>query len=574
MTLWHVHRTFVNVIFEDGLGNVPAIGDLLRGHLSFGDLAPFFGEHLLIGYRMLILLNAKFLSLDMRLDPIMFVAASAVTASLLYAGCLKVFSNVRRALLVPIFLPLGFLCFSLVAPPEMLMTTQFVWGTVVALAIAWLLQRDFDTSGRERDHPRPRWQFIAVFVLIPVYFAVFSGAYFPGLMLGLFAMYAFRALLKRAKWFEVRTVAVLALVVVSALAYTYVLVTVEAQQQAAASGGIGHFFADFGTTLLSYVAGVGSGLIDQHTLTGTSPSVLLAVGGVMVAIGLVAMWLFVRTKMYLKTYLPVYCIFYSLGIVTSVRMGRGLLGGWGWIANEWYSFHLRFFIIGVAWILLYAFVECVRRIRVGEVRLFQRASWPIALVLVAVLFVGACQVAANGAQWKRGPWVRQWLADKRQALLYPGLYENPADVLLWPQAEVEKDRAILAKYSLSSFATPGWASLNPASRLGLVRSTGWYQDDWIGRSGRAVYNAQSAGSLQFEEVVPGFIHSNHVEVRLNGKLVFESNVTGGSAPSFTGRIRKGANLITVTCAQAVSPASLGINSDVRLLAIRLSVHRL
>ena len=70
LSLWYVRRTFVDVVWQDGLLHVLMIGRFLEDHGSLEDLVgPSFGGHLLFGYRVLLLLNAKLMSLDMRLDP-------------------------------------------------------------------------------------------------------------------------------------------------------------------------------------------------------------------------------------------------------------------------------------------------------------------------------------------------------------------------------------------------------------------------------------------------------------------------------------------------------------------------
>ena len=569
--LWYIHRTYVDTVFLDGFIFVPLIDRFLEGNWSLSDLFSPSWEHLLVGYGTLSLFNAKFLALDMRLDPVMFLAAYAFTAAIVYAECSRVSNTVRSYMLGILFVPLGLLCFSLVAPPMMLMSTQFAWGSAVALLIAWFLQRDFNTSAV--DPPRPRWPLIGMLVLMPLYFLGFSSAYFPGLVLGLGAMYIFRALLT-GKWRERRIILVAVVVTVCVLLYGYYMFVAPplSPGQMPISNSSAHYFTDPAGTIMSYLAGIGSGLIDIHTLELTTPSVILVIGGVMVVISAVALWLFVRTGMYRKTYLPVYCMFYSLGVMTAVRVGRGLYGDWGFITGEWYSFHLRFFVIGVVWILLYVIYERVRRSRVGEVRLVEWRSWPVVFAISAILFVGACHAAANIAQWQRGLSVHAWLEEKRNALLFPEFYDNASDLLYVSAEDLTKYRAILEKHSLSCFSPRGWADVVADSRDGILRFSGWYDDDWVGRKGYAVFTAQAEGEVSFEGFVPDFIDSNYVEVSLNDEVIFTGELAGGDRTSFSGHVRKGRNVIAVTCEREASPASLGVNPDLRPLAFRLSIQ--
>jgi hypothetical protein len=571
LSVLYIQRAYVNVMFADGILPAPMIGTFLAGHGTFGDLfGQPFGEHLLLGYRTMQLVNAEIFALDLRFDPVMFVVAFALTAAIIYAEFSKAFTGLRTQLLVPLFLPLGFLCFSLVAPPLSFMTAQFVWGSMLALLVASLLQRDWDNAPAGL-RGRPIWPLVCAQVLLPVYFFVFSGAYFPGLLLGLMAMYAFRLLMKRAKWREPRTLAVLLTSLACAAGYLLVLTSFGFSTQSADSGGLANFFTDPANTLLSYVAGVGGSVIDQHTLERFSPTVLLAVGGFMTATGVVAVWLFIRTKMYLKTYLPIYCIFYTLGIITAVRVGRGSLGDWTWVINEWYSFHLRFFALGVAWIVLYALVQAVQRIRWREVRLMSLGSWPIVFAPLALVAFGTIQLGANVAQWHRAPSVQQWFEQKRLALLYPQLFDAPADILLASPPDIAAARAVYQQYRLSSFSSPGVLPGADPTVFGVLRGDGWYGDDWIGSEGRAGVTTPNDTDVGITVFVPAFIPANQVVVRIDESVVFDASVAGGTTRSLTAHLHRGLNAVRVTCQRAVSPASLGLGADVRPLGCQVTV---
>ena len=255
-------------------------------------------------------------------------------------------------------------------------------------------------------------------------------------------------------------------------------------------------------------------------------------------------------------------------------MGRGFPGDWLWVVNEWYPFHMRFFAIGVAWILVYALVQAVQRIRRREARLVSWASWPIVFVGLAVLGFGAIQFGANVAQWHRGPWVQQWLEQKRLALLYPQRYDAPAEILLASPADVAAARAVFQRYALSSFSslysTPG----SDRTGFGVLRLDGWSSDDWVGLEGSAVLTTPIAADVRLTLFVPEFIPANQVVLRLDDSVVFDASVAGGTTRSFTAHLHQGPNVVRVTCQHAISPASLGVGGDIRPLGCLLTVRRL
>ena len=423
LSLWYIRRTFIDLAFEDALMHLPMIGDFLSGHGSLRELVgPFYGGHLLFGYRVLMLVNARFFSLDMRLDPVMSVAASAAMAAVIYAEFTSRLKETLRPLTSGLLAsPLVMLCFSLVAPPVMLMTTQFVWGTLAALLIAWLLQRDF------RRDPHDTRVFTAnnvgAMVLSVIYFLALSGAYFPGFLAGVIAMVAVRWIVGRRRP-ERRLWVAGSVIFASAVIYTWF--ANRSAGQGTASGGLRTFFTHPSDTLLSYVTGLGASLVDIHTLEGHSQVIWLVLGFALLALTVAALVAYFRLRLYEMSYVPLYCLAYPLGVITMVRIGRSDLGGWSWMGNEWYLFHYRFFVIGLVWILLYAAVAVVRR-GWRPAREWKSMGTLVALLVVlTAILVGGTHLIANGKQWRRGPYVKYWLEDKRNALLFPKYYDDPS----------------------------------------------------------------------------------------------------------------------------------------------------
>jgi uncharacterized membrane protein (DUF485 family) len=273
--------------------------------------------------------------------------------------------------------------------------------------------------------------------------------------------------------------------------------------------------------------------------------------------------------MYRQTYLPIYCMFYAIGVITAIRFGRGMNGDWTWLTSEWYNFHLTFFAFGVVWILLYALVEHLRRIRVDGKILF-KFTWPVAFSLVALAFILASHGYANVAQWQRSPSVYAWLAEKRNAMLFPDLYDDPAGILLGSKSDVAESRAILEKYKLSCFSPKSLAEFYASSRNGLIYVSGWWDDGWVSHRGNIFLTVPAEDDISFDGFLPSFIPSNHVEVKLNGNLIFDGTITDGEHATFSGHLQKGTNLISVICDKEVVPASIGANGDLRPLAFHLT----
>lgn len=569
--LWYVQKGFVDVIILDGFIHVPYIGDALEPGGTFADVvqAPFAGEHFLLGYRLMLFANAKLFGLDMRMDPLMFIVAFTATAAILHAESARVFSQFRPLARLIMFIPIGLLAFSLVAPPMLLMSTQFVCSTTVGLAIAWLLQRDLvEGDGASSFLRRPLSRALA---LIPLYFLL-SGAYFAGLVLGLLSIYIFRRLLEGTAWLERRFVMVAAVLVPCIAVYTFFMLRALSSPDSSNPRSFTLPFTKLWGLLLSHLAGIGAGLIDSHTIETTSSTAVLTVGLIGALIITFSLWLFVKTKMYRKTYLPVYCIFYSFGIVTMVFAGRSGKFGWRWITAEWYAFHLRFSIIGAVWIIVFAFASHVRNPNEEEGRSARRwRSWILPAGALSLIFIGGCQVVGNKAQWARAPHLKQYYEQKRLALLYPQLVDDPTIVLLWPEPLLSRSRAVLEKYSLSSFSRESRSEVERSLAKEPLRNSDWHDDAWVGRRGAMVFTAKTPKSLKLRVEGPQFIPTNLCEFRLNRDPFFSGTITGGATIELSAPVRRGTNVLTVSCEQSLSPSTIGQGSDSRVLAVRVSM---
>lgn len=568
--LWYVQRGFVDVIILDGFIHVPYIGNALEPGGTFADVvqAPFAGEHFLLGYRLMLFANAKLFGLDMRMDPLMFILAFTATAAILHAEFARVFSPFRPLARLILFIPIGLLAFSLVAPPMLLMSTQFVFSTAVGLAIAWLVQRDLvESESASSFLRRPLSRALA---LIPVYFLL-SGAYFAGLVLGLLSIYIFRRLLERTPWLERRFVMVAAVLVPCVAVYTLFMLRALSSPESSNPRAFTLPITKLSGLLLSHLAGIGAGLIDSHTIETTSSAALLTVGLIGALIITFSLWLFVKSKMYRKTYLPVYCIFYSFGIVTMVFAGRSGKFGWRWITAEWYAFHLRFSIIGAVWIIVFALADHVRKANEEEGRAARRwRKWILPAGALSLLFIAGCQVVGNRAQWERAPHLKQYYEQKRLALLYPQSVDDPTLVLLWPEPLLSRSRAVLEKYSLSSFSKESRAEVERRLAKQPLRSSDWHDDGWVGRRGAMIFSAKMPKSLKLSVEGPQFIPTNRCELRLNHDPFFSGTITGGATTELSVALRRGTNVLTVSCEQSLSPSTIGQGSDSRVLAVRVS----
>jgi hypothetical protein len=394
-----------------------------------------------------------------------------------------------------------------------------------------------------------------------------GGAYFPGFLAGIGAMALARRLCRR-KRLERRYWVVAAVILATAAGYSWF--ASQSAEQGNAAGGLRLYFSNAGDTILSYITGVGASLVDSHTLEGHSQTIWLMLGFLLLALAVCAVVLFVRLRLYEQSYLPMYCLAYPLGVITMIRVGRASFS-WEWMGNEWYAFHYRLFAVGVVWILISAAVVVVRRGWRPSLSWRNGGTLVMVLVVATAVVVGASHLIANGKQWRRGPYVRYWLEDKRNALLFPQYYKDPSGVLLPPKGGLEESRAVLERHHLSSFSAHSMAALNDASGYTVIPLDGWSGDGWIGRQASGAVLAETDGSVTMTARVPDFLPRNRVEVKVNGQTVFAGEISAGDERTFTAAVTEGLNEIDVVTGRTASPLALGIGRDERELGVLVTV---
>jgi hypothetical protein len=564
VSVHYVRRTYVDVVMLDGFAHVPFVDQVLDGNATLSSVTaePYFGEHLYLGYRAIMIANGALFGLDMRLDPVLFVLAFAGVAVLYHLEVARVVSQERRWPLWLLTVPLVFLSFSLVAPPLMLMTTQFVWACTVAVGIAVLAQRGI--YGERRRLP-----FLGALGLLPVYYFL-SGAYFPGLIAGLVGVHLARALLERRGLFDRRSLLLVGSAVGGALAYTALLVSTQEGEGDSVSGGLTLLVTDAGRSVLTYFAGLSAAVLDTHTLERSSDTTVTVLGGLVALTTVTACWLFWRTKMYERTYLPIFSIFYSLGIMTAVRAGRGSRTGWRGITAEWYAYHLRFLVIGVVWILLHALVlaYAARRSEKPTGQPVRRTLQVLAAVSGLTL-ITASQAYGNQAQWERAPHVKAYYAEKQRALLYPELYPDDSAVLLWPAPALDRARAALREHRLSGFSEVHLDTLDQDAAP--ITGGEWYPDGWIGRAGQAVVRVSAPRTLTLKLDAAPFLPTNKITVRLGSRVLIAEQLRGGTSRQVAVPLTVGVNVLSIDAATAVSPQSLGTSPDERPLSVHATL---
>ena len=138
---------------------------------------------------------------------------------------------------------------------------------------------------------------------------------------------------------------------------------------------------------------------------------------------------------------------------------------------------------------------------------------------------------------------------------------------------IDRDRSLFMWVDSSQSPARLVTSESDPTVFGVLRLEGWSSDDWIGHEGSAALTSPIAADVGLTLFVPEFIPANQVVVRLDGSVVFDASLAGGTTRSFTAHLHRGLNVVRVTCQQAISPATLGVGTDIRPLGCRLTVQK-
>lgn len=521
-SIFNVNRTFIDVPYLDGLMQVPTVEKYFNGTLKFSDIAQRWGEHRLIGYTLIFLLNTILFGLNMKMEPFVFVLVYFLIGLVLYF-CFKnifktIFKNKFKKWIGLLYLPILFIVFSLVHPPIMLMTTQFVIGTLFFVLISKYFDRICLDSKNLLD-------LILFLSLILVYIVVFSGANFGGMVLGFMICFLFKIFFSDKK--KPSLYCLISILFTLFLSISYFKLTRVDYDGVSLFEKIILFFYKFGESFKSILSGISATTLDVHTFEDTLGGreiLVLINGSVLLLIGIYSIFKYIFLKMYKFTYFPIFLMVYSLGHILSTRLGR-LDGGWMQPMSEWYSFHLYFYVIGILWIIFYDFLK-----KYGQIskKNFKNLIWKYKCNLMIFIFIlgwiFSFQFFSNLAQWHRGPYVKQWLEPKKVTLLYPT--DENLEYLLWTKEESLEAIRILKKYKLSVY--------REENLINFVKLYGWYNDNWINKSARATIKSGLDGlvlinvSLPKETFIKIYKDSLMLQILVNEKVVKEQNFSDGS----------------------------------------------
>lgn len=557
----HVRR---NIIVENQFAYMPLLQKVEDGTLTLADLWTPFGEHRVLGYKILFIGNALLFQLNSLMEALLMPLTFGVGAWILFLGYRKSLEGLAGDRFVQLsFLPMALL-FN--APSQY---ATFANGMIVGLAIgATLFVATFLVLDRYLRTPsRVGLATYAVAVVFTV--LVFGSAYSTGFAA---AVLAGAGAASYARWRESgalpwRHALSVAIPLLGAMIVYMIPWAGSPVRNADLSQNVGwvltHAFGSLRFVCLMMAATVFSDVVHQQHENHAG---VLALFGLLVALSYAAaLRVFVRERSWRITWVPFLFIVHACATMGSVLLGRSRYGE-GYASFQQYLLQTKLGTIGAIW----TFVIYARSSPGVAAR-----RW-MAVPVIAAL----CQLYSIGSEWRIAGYRRELFENGLNATLNgdQGLLRVPSgqqlNLLMAEPGETEVGLRIARHQKLSAFSAcpkPG-RSLQDALLL-----SGWHAQEgggrWIQSTARIQLHTGTRGHIALEGYVPPEIHEKvyggDLQVILrSGTQELVRNAVGPGSFAVEATVCTECDFtLTIEMTKSFVPSAAGLGADDRQLSV-------
>ena len=308
--------------------------------------------------------------------------------------------------------------------------------------------------------------------------------------------------------------------------------------------------------------------------------------------------LFFYTKMHKFTWLPIFSIFYSIGVFAQVVLGRST--DVEWMAGEWYNVHIKIMLASVVWILLY-FISYLKNNNMFMNLYLKRIL--ISVVFIGLSFITIMALLSDKYHLERAPHVANYYKNMQQYLYYDKdkipVMENGLTPLLHSLDKTIEAIAFYKEYNLSVY-NPKYNDSNAINistlpyffdfRYDCNGVTGFYDIEqfgrWMGKTSSISFIVNDRNIISNSLIVVKFsivsLFLNEKNTPLvvlptinNHKLdavnfYFDNKYTEMSIKIPSVLINKGMNKLVLNVENVRSPKEMNINGDERYLTFAIS----
>jgi len=241
---------------------------------------------------------------------------------------------------------------------------------------------------------------------------------------------------------------------------------------------------------------------------------------------LVAVIIYWKTKMWEKTLLPLIMILYTLVTFSQIYFGRSFHGLYG-AYNSWYNVHTKFLLAAIIMIYIYAIEEKVS-INFKSLIIIPKIIRNISLCFLLLTFI-PCFVGFNFFS-KRAPYIKAWTESKIPYLI--GEEELTADAngyseLIYPYNKTIQGIELLKKYKLNIFYNDYVDKLRKK-----IRYNGFYANEdgsqWINGNANIILVNKTARHFSLTGYYPERMPQNNITVTINNNESLTMDMVPGN----------------------------------------------
>lgn len=557
----YINRSAANIIFQDQYDFLGFIERYFNGNLKFIDLWQSHMEHRTLGYNILFVINAKYFDLNTLYEMYLGSIFLVITSVLLFRQYKKSLNfDTSKLWTTFAFIPIVLIVFSL----NQWENIVFGLGMSIFLRMMFFLLTfiTFDNmlSGKSST------PFV---ILLTLSILLFGAGYSPAIVVSMVLILVLKIYIDRKTSKERNIKSLLTIIIASSILFLIYFYKIYDKNMVNNTTGITEkveFILNNPIMAIKFLlSSFSSSLIGLNFLNKYFDDVgILILGVFVIIIYLSSLILFIKVKMYEKTYLPLLLIIYSLIIYGLILIGR-LDYGVKYGMSSRYVTDTQYGIVGATWIFIfYLFNKIKRKIVDFKSYIF---------ILICIFLVSASQLIIFFTEWNIGPYRQENFNQLRDIAIYPELYhDSDFENFQYPIDKVKDGLEILKKNNLNVF------SEDPKFLIGSNLESakvgyGWYSKDsngqsWINKSSIARFKSGSNGNMSIKGYVPDVYQKEvNIKIYINEHLIETKTLEHGNF-TLDFPIAKNSNIdLKIQVDQSFVPKELGINEDSRELSI-------
>jgi hypothetical protein len=445
--IFFTYSTQVNVVWLSWFSHIPLVEKYFSHTLRLKDFITRYGEHGMLGYNFIFIFNLIFFKLNTLFDAYLNVFVVFLTAIIVYKNY-KETINFNSSLLNKIFfIPLIFILFSVTQQSSGSMETQVRIGLLCFLFTCFLINNYLF-----KKKPNKLFEIIIFLIIsINIFGTLYSLAWVMGIFLAL--------LIKSYKDKKIDKNCVFIILSIIILFSLYLFeYNFFPESSIKNSPSILKCILlilthpiDYSKWLFAYLGSstLGRTLLEDRIIK--YEFIFLLNGIFIFCLYIYTFCIFLISKMYKKTYLPIIMLCYTFFVGVLIMIGRQY--AWDWGTNYWYAVHTKFGIAACIWILIFKIKSKISLTKKQKLKFFIVNNYPN---LILIFIVTLSLIFSDLGDWRRAPYVKIWYKSKISYIYKPNpllIDSNGLTPLYFPLKSTLEYIDILKKHHLNVFST-------------------------------------------------------------------------------------------------------------------------